>query len=156
MPQKRLGFSLIEVIIFVSLISILFVGAASVMSFMYRQNQMQISQLIATHQSEELYQWLKAEREADWNTFVNTVTVGKTQQSTLFCFSTLDPTWGSQIGDLSGCPYAISSKYRRSATFQVDNLANPTQVSVRISTDWIEASSVRSKVFTVVFINQWE
>jgi len=148
------AFSLIEVIIFVSILSILFVGAAGVTSFMYKQNQLQVIQLIATHQSEELYQWLRGERTGDWDTFVSHLSNGNTAQNTVFCFSDADSDWSGIVATVSSCPYSLDSRYRRSATFHVDSLTAPTQVNVVISTDWNEAGHVRSKIFTSTF-TQW-
>lgn len=68
MVKKKLqrGFSLLEVMVFVTILNIVFVASASfVITSLYRM-KINEHKTRATYYAEELQEWLYGEREADW------------------------------------------------------------------------------------------
>lgn len=128
------AFSLIEVLVFVSILSIFFIGAAAIATAALRDMKITEHKIIATRYAEELLEWLRAEKETDWNVFADSGHAGKCQPAQTLCFNTLD--WNS--GCSVSCAKGLNSLYGRSAKFQVDNPALPTQVTVSLEVSWTE------------------
>ncbi len=134
--RRTKAFSLIEVLVFVSILSIFFVGAAAVATAALRDMKIIEHKIIATRYSEELLEWLRAEKETDWNVFANSGHAGKCQPSETLCFNTLDWNSGCNVS----CSKGLNNLYGRSVKFQVLPVspALPTQVTVSIEVSWSE------------------
>ena len=67
--KKRFSysFSLIEVIIFVSILGLFFIFAATVATSSLRDMQINEHKIIATHYAEQMLEWLKAKKMIDWD-----------------------------------------------------------------------------------------
>ncbi len=89
------SFSLIEVLIFVAILSMFFVLAIAIVTASIRSMQLSTHKLLATRYAQELVHWLQTEKEADWNIFATTRASpgGKT-----YCFNHQLPTnWDATI-----------------------------------------------------------
>lgn len=82
------GFSLIEVLVFVTILSLVFVSVASVTTYILRATKFNEDKILATHFSEEGLEWIKSEKELDWNRFTSLDSSGGT--GTTYCITTLD------------------------------------------------------------------
>ncbi|MBI3620193.1 prepilin-type N-terminal cleavage/methylation domain-containing protein [Candidatus Roizmanbacteria bacterium] len=91
---KSSGFSLIEVLIFISVLSVFFVVAAAVTTAALRNLQVSEHRIMATRYAEELADWLRGQKEADWYSF-SSVTSGT------YC-ANADPLPGSIAGLTAG------------------------------------------------------
>ena len=66
------GLSFIEVLIFVSVLSLIFLAIAYATSQSIKQTKFNEQKLLATRYAEELEEWLRGQKEEDWNTFYTT------------------------------------------------------------------------------------
>lgn len=62
----RKGFSLIEVLVFLSITAVFFISAVSVLIFFLRNIKNQQYKIIASHYIEEASEWLKFQKDAGW------------------------------------------------------------------------------------------
>jgi len=148
--QLKRSFSLIEVIIFTSILSIIFVAAASVMTYTMKQNSIQIDKLYASHYNDELSEWIKGERETSWSDFAGYALTDFPNEST-YCFNEENPKWNSTINSINECPFSLNDQFRRYAVIKAANSNPTTRIEVAIITEWMEGSSVRSSNFQSVY-----
>lgn len=125
--QKDSGFSLIEVLVFVSILSLFFVAAATVVTVSLRNMKINEKKIVATRYAEDLSEWLRSERDVDWTQFVNNY-ADKT-----YCFNTDLPDWFSAMPP-SACNYSFSANnFKRYATL---TKISETQVDVLLHVEW--------------------
>lgn len=148
--QLKQSFSLIEVIIFTSILSILFVAAASVMTYTMKQNSVQIDKLYATHYNDELNEWIRGERELGWNQFASYALAAAPNDS-IYCFSTANPQWTLFVNTENECQFTLSDKFRRYAILKPVNSSPTTRIDVTVKTEWMDGTSIRSAVFQSVY-----
>lgn len=78
------GFSFIEVLVFVSIISFLFISlTATVITAVSRAKSAEY-RIYATHYADILEEWLRAEKTADWDSFIARDVTGS---GTVYCFN---------------------------------------------------------------------
>ena len=98
----RKGFSLIEVLVFVTVLGVFFVAAATVVTFLLSTMKASEHRIIATRYAEEAIEWIKTEKEEDWSVFAgNSSDSGKR-----YCANTLnwDTTGACATSNLFGTP----------------------------------------------------
>ena len=140
------AFSLIEVLIFISILSIFFVAAISVAVTSLRNMQINEHKIVATRYSQELLDWLRAEREENWVTFYD-------KSTGTYCFNDSDISWDGGVVDCQDV-YSLGSgiKYKREVNL---SRASSTQVEIKIITEWQELGNTYSvPINTIVAI--WE
>jgi prepilin-type N-terminal cleavage/methylation domain-containing protein len=123
------GFSLIEVIIFITILALFFVVAAAVTSTTIRNMKINEHKTIATHYADELTEWLRYQKESDWTSFV--------ALSGERCFGSDLAT--NPIGITPCTTNNISPLYTRSAIFTPSENTT-TQVEVKVA--WTESGNV--------------
>lgn len=64
------SFSLIEVLVFTTVLGLFFVAAISVTTFNLKNMKIQEHKILAARYAEEAVEWLKQEKEDDWSDFV--------------------------------------------------------------------------------------
>lgn len=148
--QLKSGFSLIEVIIFTSILSIIFVAAASIMTYTMKQNSVQIDKLYATHHNDELNEWIRGEREVGWSEFTTYALAGYPDAS-IYCFSDESPQWTAAINSVNDCAFSLNEKFRRYAVIKASNSSPTTRIEVTINTDWMDGLSLRNAQFHSVY-----
>ncbi|MCX7996889.1 MAG: prepilin-type N-terminal cleavage/methylation domain-containing protein [Patescibacteria group bacterium] len=146
--DRQSGFSFIEVLVFITIVSFLFITlTATVISSLSRMKLVE-HRMYATHHAEELLEWLRAEKDADWNAFVARDSTGGS--GTSYCFNTeLDfistgPLWEEIGSGLDTCAFdgVRGSKpriFRRYAQIQAVSPEFNT-VNVRVIVEWREGS----------------
>jgi len=144
MINSKKSFTLIEVLIFVTILSLFFVVAAAVTIASLRNLKVQEHKILATRYAQELLEWLRGEKEADWNQFV-------THNGT-YCFNySIITGWGSR-GNCSG--YGLNNLYKREVALTVQG--NPAyQVNVSITVLWQELAQTYQIPINTVF-TVWE
>jgi len=129
--MNKKSFSLIEVLVFVSILSIFFVAALTVSVYYLRMTKSQQYKIIATHLAEEAVEWLKSEKESDWLQFVSYDT---SYQGTRYCLENLD--W-SIANSCSGYNLGTPAIFKRELL--IKNIGNPvSQVEADITVSWLE------------------
>ncbi len=70
MKKSLVGFSLIEVLVFTTVLGLFFVAAMTVTTFNLKNMKIQEYKILATRYAEEGVEWLKQEKEDDWQIFI--------------------------------------------------------------------------------------
>jgi Tfp pilus assembly protein PilV len=156
------AFSLIEVLIFVVVFSLLFITAAAIVTSTLRVTKENQNKIKASHFVEELREWLRSEKETNWGGSVyvgsvNSFTEQVTQSSptTSFCFNSSPISAWPSTGT-SNCNFTLDGQFRRIATFSatvVNGFVN--QISANISTEWKNGEEIRLIPLQSVF-SIWE
>ena len=115
--MKIKGFTLIEVLIATSIISVVFTTLVSIVATSLRDTTTNTKRIIGTHMSDALQEWIRSERDSDWDTF--TTKTGK------WCFNDeAVAAWPAMtIANNDACPYFTGSNnfaYKRIATITQD------------------------------------
>ena len=147
MRKKNKGFTMMEVLIFVSILSLFFVTAAAITTASLRNLKIQEHKILATRYAEELLEWLRGEKEADWNQFI-------LKASLSYCFNTSPiNTWPSS-GTCS--TYSLDNLFKREANLTSQTLGGATQqVNVSITVEWQETGNTYQVPINTVF-TVWE
>jgi len=144
--MRKSGFSMVEVLIFTALFSLIFVGITTAMTTALRNTKSSERRILATHFAQELKDWLKGQKEADFGSF---------PKSGTYCFNTSPiTTWGpndncSGAYTLGTAPNAIFKRY------VVFSNGSSTQVNVNATVEWMELSVVNSVPLNTQF-TVWE
>lgn len=149
--NKKTGFSLIEVLVFISIFSVFFVTAIASITVTLRNMKKNEHKIMATRYAEELQEWLKAEKEIDWYNF-STTYPGQT-----FCFNspiTVWPTAGS-CSTFNGVVGVDPAIFKRELALTATGSNPVTQVKAIITVSWQEIGQTYQVVLNSIF-NSWE
>lgn len=142
------GFSLVEVLIFISILAVFFVVAASVATYSLRVMQSNESRLLATRYAEELVEWLRGEKEQDWNQFNNKAS---NSPGTAWCFNadTISNFPGSS-GSCAASDFSLGNpdRFKRNVVLIQDSTGG---VRTNITVSWQEGSSTFSVPINTLF-----
>lgn len=166
------GFSLIEMMIFATILSTVFVVAISYVVNLMRTMKINEHKIIATFYAEELREWLKSEKEADWDAFSQKAGVedgapGGNDPIT-YCFNSdiaINDTVVA-MGNSAKFPNQPCTLYsgitgrppvlfKREVMLTKDSVTSPTSVNANITVSWIEAGSEYSIPINAKF-TVWE
>jgi len=147
MITSKKSFTLIEVLIFVTILSLFFVAAAAITIASLRNLKVQEHKILATRYAEELLEWLRGEKEADWNQF--------TTHSGPYCFNS-SPIQMSNWPTSGNCPTGsfLNNLYKREVTLNPQG-SPPYQVNVSITVLWQELGQTYQVPINTVF-TVWE
>ena len=145
MKKQQSGFSLIEILIFVTILNLFFIIALAVTVFTLRNMQANEHKIIAVHYLDQLKEWMTYEKEKDWDSFY--------QKSGTYCFNSTTLSW-SGVGS---CPYTcpnvscLDTAYNRQATL----VQNGETVQVEMRIQWMEIDKTMVVNSSSVF-SLWE
>lgn len=138
---KSDGFSLVEVLVFVSVVALFFVTAALISSFSLRISKSNETKILGTRYAEELLEWLRGEKEADWEAFTDRITCYPTVPcSENWCFdeTPIANTDGWQTR--ASCQtYDLQNTFKRDLV--LSTTSDPNQINVVINVSWLEGDS---------------
>jgi type II secretory pathway pseudopilin PulG len=152
--RSRQGFTFLEVLVFTAIISFLFIGLTSTVISSLRRMQTTEHRLYATRYAEELLEWVRAQKETGWESFVADYT---SETGTLYCFNGdidfYNPVWPP--AGLGTCDYdGIGSKDPRIFKRYLI-LTAPTedlrQVNVQIVVEWRDGNQFYSVPLNTIF-----
>lgn len=149
--NKKEGFSLIEVLVFISIFSVFFVVAIAAITVTLRNMKKNEHKVLATRYAEELQEWLKTEKEIDWYSF------STTYPNQTYCFNlsiTAWPTAGSCSG-FNGIVGVDPSIFKRELVLTVPGSNPVSQVNATITVSWQEIGQTYQVVLNSSF-NSWE
>lgn len=142
--KKNMGFSLLEVLIFVSIISLFFIAAASVATVSLRTIKANENKILATRYAEELAEWVRGEKEEDWTVFTTT-RMGN------WCFSqepvTKWPDSKSTTNPICPDSQVIGSLFKREMIVELSG----ERVNASINVVWSEGVQTLSVPIKTVF-----
>lgn len=161
------AFSLIEVLVFVTVFSLFFVIASTVVTTTLRITKENQNKIRATHYAEELREWLLSEKEINWGGTVyngsapesfteQTTALNNPSAKVSMCFNTSPiETWpGRGAGT---CYLNMDDQFRRIATFSASVVDGEyvKQISAEIEVEWKEGA-VMKKVPIKTAFSIWE
>lgn len=143
--QMRSGLSLIEILIFVLLVSILLVGLSYGTLYSLRNSRFAQDKTRATRYAQELQDWLRGQRDVDWEAFVSAFSVGT------YCVNSIP----SDIDGLVAVPgvctsYGLQSRFKRE--LDVSTIAaDGNSVTYEITVSWFDAGTIhKAQIATIL------
>ena len=148
------GFSLIEVIIFVGILSLFFVTGMVVFTASLRNIKVSEHKIVATQYAQELTSWIRVQKETDWNTFVDNYTAvdpGKT-----YCFNNATIAWPDPniANPCTNFSLGTPAIYKREITL-IRSGTPPSKVEISITVAWNDAGNTYSVPLNTV-LSRWE
>lgn len=145
---KKSGFSLIEVLIFITVISLFFVSAAAVVSVVVKNMKVNEHKILGTRFAQEAVEWLRSEKEVDWNAFAERAPSSGTPVE--YCLNSL--AWNSMP-----CDYSLKTLYQRTVTLKsIESVGGyKYQVDVSVLVKWNEPGRAYSIPINTTF-SIWE
>jgi len=141
--KKQSGFTLVEVLVAVAIISIIFTTLASIVVTSLRNTSVNTKKIIGTHMADGLQEWIRGKKEDDWEDF--TTRVG----TRCFNAANIGTNWPA-VGACSTFETINNFKYKRTVTIsQVGNI-----YTSRIEFIWDE-SNPNNKVVNETYYSQW-
>ncbi len=141
--MKFKSFTLIEVLIVLSIFSIFFVIALSITTVLVRNMKFQQKKLLATHYAEELKEWLIFEKSQDWDFFK--------QKTGTYCFNNQEITWPANATPCIN--YGLNS-FKRQAVLIFNAASNRMQITIEVS--WLDIANNEKKVIINLNLSPWE
>lgn len=140
--NKRKGFSLVEVLIFVSVFSIALVALVGSVSYSSLLLNDARYKLLATRYSEELAEWLKFQREFNKYLFIE----GKSSSDpgTKYCFNSSEISWP----DSGSCSQFSLAGFFKREVLLVDQIG---QIKVTITTSYRFLNGTKPVVIEMSF-----
>lgn len=124
------SFSLIEVLVFTTILTLFFIAAVSVSTFFLKNLKNEQYKIIATHLLEEANEWLKQEKEKDWIEFLSHTN----QQGIIYCLKNLD--WNNQ-GNCQNYNLGTPNIFKREMSIKI---INNSVVEAEIFVYWLETN----------------
>lgn len=155
--RYRTGFSMIEVLVFVSILSLFFVTTAAITATSLKQMKISEHRIIASRYAEDLLEYLRGEKDEGWEEFVAKAnTNGLT-----YCFNNpisentrLNSISSSACENYNGIVGSENPIFKREVTLRVqDSFAS--QVTVNVLVRWREGGVEYSVPVNTVF-SIWE
>jgi len=144
------AFSLIEVLVFVTIISLFFITAVTITVFSLKNSKNQEYRILATRYAEEGIEWIKQEKEDDWQLFTTRDDSGGS--GTTYCLNSLD--WNNK----SDCneSYALGPPNIFKRNLLIINSGSPVdRISADMTVSWLE-NDVEQKIILKSVLNLWE
>lgn len=152
--RNQQGVTMLEVLIFVTLLSMIFVAVAQSTTQSLKRTQYNQENLIGTRYAEELDEWLSSEKEVSWTTFSSRAA----SPANYYCFedelTTCDATdtcWDNTVTSCNDCGYTLDAQYKRCASLET----NGSRVDVDIIVEWIDGPNTFSIPLATTF-SRWE
>lgn len=157
--KKLLSFSLVEVLIFVSIFNIFMVSAISINLFLLKNLKYQENKIKALFLAEQGLEWLRGEKERNWggniypngnnDTFSYKATMVNKTYPQPVCFNQL--SWSAMVPQ---CSFNLENIFKR--TINISYQSNPfLMISTEIKVQWIEFGETYEVKLNSIY-NQWE
>ena len=140
--MKR-GFSLIEVLVFISVASVFFITAISVGTYTLKNMKQDEYKLRATRYAEELNEWLRGEKEKDWDVFY-----GYANNNT-YCFNSTSLSFPAVPGNnpCSANDFSLEGLFKRSMILSQSG----NKVITKINVSWNEGGNTFTVPLNTVY-----
>lgn len=136
--KLKLSFTLVEVLVFVTILTLFFITAIVVTTYFLQTMKFQQYKILATHYAEEAIEWLKSEKEKDWEQFSSYDISGN---GTTYCFNDLN------FNNLGSCENFSLANSLFKRELLIKNIGSPvSQVETIITVYWREKNA-ENKVF---------
>jgi prepilin-type N-terminal cleavage/methylation domain-containing protein len=126
--KKESGFTLIEVLIVITILIVFFVAAMSVAVVNLKNLDSSRNKILGTRYAEELLEWLRGEKETSWEDFIK-------DKDGIWCFNSEPPNWNRH----RAC--AEQEKINGFFTREANLTPGSNTVSVDIKVSWYEGAN---------------
>ena len=134
------GQSLFEVFLSLAVVTVIIVALVILASNAVRNTTYSKNKTLATRYSQEAIEWLRGERDADWDVFSL-----RALTSSYYCLQTL--SWTS-IGECGTSDTISNTSLIREAQFTIDS---PTQITIEVVVYWEDSQGVHETKTTTNF-----
>lgn len=164
---KKMSFSLIEVLVFVTVFSLFFVIAASVVTVSLRNMKVNEHKIVASHYARQLEEWLRTQKEIEWGgglcgtcnpypftTFTEIVTQGCSGPTCTnkFCFDNQSILGWPSVGACDSYAFDLANFFKREVTFtSIPASGYVAQVNAKIAVQWQELGKTYDVTTKTVF-----
>lgn len=130
--KRNKGFSLIELLLFVLFISTILLSLIFTTVYSIKNAQLSAEKLLAVRYAQEVQEWLRGEKEVDWNIFSNIIIDDAT-----YCLSDIPNNITSleQVNEGDECSSIVSTPYIRTLTINSIN-NDATRISYTVTIIW--------------------
>lgn len=144
--KNRAGFTLLEAIVFVLLLSLIIIAIAQATTVAIRSNISNANKILATHYAEEVREYIRGEKEQDWDVFL----AYASQEGITYCFNAED-IQGWPAAGVCGGDYSLFDKFRRE-TFLQTFVGPDSSIQVRatVNMSWREGGNAYSQSISTV------
>lgn len=135
------GFSLIEVLVFVTILSLFFVAAMAVTTYSLRMMKSNQYKILGSHYAEEGIEWIRGQKEDDWSALVAKETA---LGPSTYCISTLDFATSGECGE----NYTLGTPpiFQREVVLEnIPDSSNPDQINATVIVSWIGGPEIEVK-----------
>lgn len=160
--KNQKGFTFIEVLVFTAIISFLFISMTSTVITSLQRMSITEHRMYANRHAEELMEWLRSEKESDWDVFRQ-----RDQGNgpgTFYCFnnqldfaSNSDLQWNNALVGLDACQFngIVNETPRIFRRYVLLSAIPPdfNQVNVQIIIEWQEGLKFYTVPLNTVFTN---
>lgn len=145
--KKTAAFSLVEVLVFISILSLFFVVAMLVVTTSLRNMKISEHKILATRYAEEAIEWIGSQKEElGWDLFS-----GKAAGSP-YCLNNNILSWTSGV-----CTYTLGNPAFFKREVAVTNSGSPViQVNTAVTVKWIETGGIEYQVPINKVYRAWE
>lgn len=159
--MENKGFTLIEVLIFTTLISFIFITLSYLAVNSIQNSKIGAHKILATHYAEELREVLRNQKEDDWTNFISSIPLSPTIIIT--CYGPLSLTGSASTEPYSTdqckaaqfvvgtAPDAIFKRYVSMKRYIDTHPTKPNQVDVDITVEWIDGGRTFTVPLNTVF-----
>lgn len=144
------GFSLVEVLVFVSALTVALVALIGSVTYSSLVLSDARHKLFATRYNEELAEWLKFQRQYYQ---YQTIAQKSSVQGSSYCFNTNDLQWPTNLGYCTANDFSLDNFYKRELTLRLDEAAG--QINVEITTSYWLLNRQKQIKLLLVF-NQYD
>lgn len=142
MTQTK-GFTILEIIILVLILSYVFLGLFQGVSFIVKTNYNIEQKNLAIFLGEELKEWLIGEKENDWGIFFS-------RTNKIYCFNNQELNWPSSA--CSRDDYSLLGKFKR----ELELISNDThKVNYTIYVSWKSETGINVISYKGI-LSMWE
>ena len=150
MSKKQKGMTLLEVLIFVYILTLIFLTIAFTTTQSIKRTIYNQQKIIATHYAEEVHEWMRGEKETDWAIFA-------TRSDSTYCLNqsiTVCHAAGSCWSENVECvadDYSLANKYKRSSTLTTQG----SLIDVTTIVEWKDGANTYTIPLSTTF-SRWE
>lgn len=144
------GFTLVEVLVFITILSGVFVTTLAIATQALRVSKTAEHRTLASHYADELSEWMLSESEQDWDAFVANRAPTATN---LYCFNQ-EPigSWPSTSGACTA--YTLNTIYKRDVVLTKTSIGSGQyQVQADITVTWTEGSNTFTVPVSILMNN---
>ncbi|MBP9797565.1 type II secretion system protein [Candidatus Woesebacteria bacterium] len=144
------GMTLLEVLIFVTMITLIFITIASATTQSIKKTIYNQQKIIATHYAEEAQEWMRGEKESDWAIFSARSDETYCLNAGITACNAAGSCWDSRAA-CGATDYSLGGKYKRSSVLTT----NGSRIDVITTVEWVDGSNTYSVPINTTF-SRWE